>query len=107
MSYVDQHLLPGERVQQRAHLHKIIYVLPALGTAALLAFGVAAATRGTWAAGVLLALAALPLAWVHVIYTSSEFAVTDKRVIIKVGVMRRRTLETMLGKVEGIGVDQT
>jgi hypothetical protein len=33
--------------------------------------------------------------------------VTDKRVIIKVGWIQRRTLETMLGKVEGIGVDQT
>jgi len=39
--------------------------------------------------------------------SSSEFAVTDKRVIIKVGLVRRRTLETMLGKVEGIGVDQS
>ena len=38
---------------------------------------------------------------------SSEFAVTDKRVIIKVGWIRRRTLETMLAKVEGVGVDQT
>jgi uncharacterized membrane protein YdbT with pleckstrin-like domain len=95
-------------VQQLAHLHKIIYLLPALGTAVLLAVGVAAALRDAWAAaGIVLALAALPLAWAHIIYTSSEFAVTDKRVIIKVGVVRRRTLETMLGKVEGIGVDQT
>jgi hypothetical protein len=43
-------------------------------------------------------------AWVT--YKTSEFAVTDKRVVIKVGWIRRRTLETMLSKVEGIGVDQ-
>src|SRR5262249_21932773 len=35
------------------------------------------------------------------------FAVTDKRVVIKVGWIRRRTLETMLSKVEGVGVDQS
>ena len=38
---------------------------------------------------------------------SSEFAVTNKRVLIKVGLIRRHSLELLLQKVEGIGVDQT
>jgi len=38
---------------------------------------------------------------------TSEFAVTNKRVIIKVGLIRRDTLELLLNKVESIGVDQT
>jgi uncharacterized membrane protein YdbT with pleckstrin-like domain len=42
----------------------------------------------------------------YVVYRSSEFAVTNKRVIIKVGVMQRRTLELMLTKVEAISVTQ-
>ena len=37
---------------------------------------------------------------------SSEFAVTDKRVLIKVGIFRTHSLETMLNKVEGIHVEQ-
>lgn len=37
---------------------------------------------------------------------SSEFAVTNKRVIIKVGTMQRHTLEVLLQRVEGVGVDQ-
>src|SRR5258706_11991105 len=37
---------------------------------------------------------------------SSEFAVTNKRVLIKVGFIRRHSLELLLQKVEGIGVDQ-
>jgi len=41
------------------------------------------------------------LAWI-----SSEFAVTNKRVLIKVGFIRRHSLELLLQKVEGIGVDQ-
>ena len=38
---------------------------------------------------------------------SAEFAVTNRRVMIKLGVMQRRTVETMLNKVEGVAVDQT
>jgi uncharacterized membrane protein YdbT with pleckstrin-like domain len=37
----------------------------------------------------------------------SEFAVTDKRVLIKTGIVSRHTLETLLTKVENIGVEQT
>ena len=40
-------------------------------------------------------------------YVSSEFAITDKRVLIKVGVLRRRSVELLLSKVETIGVDQS
>ena len=38
---------------------------------------------------------------------SSEFAITNKRVLIKVGLVRRHSLELLLQKVEGIGVDQS
>ena len=40
-------------------------------------------------------------------YRTSEFAVTTKRIIIKVGLIRRRTLELLLTKVETVGVDQS
>jgi uncharacterized membrane protein YdbT with pleckstrin-like domain len=38
---------------------------------------------------------------------TSEFGVTNKRVIIKVGFLRRRTLELLLRHVEAISVDQS
>src|SRR4030095_13161538 len=38
---------------------------------------------------------------------SSEFGVTSKRVIIKVGVIQRRTLELLIRQVEAISVDQS
>jgi uncharacterized membrane protein YdbT with pleckstrin-like domain len=108
MSYVDDHLLPGERVEHRAHLHKVIYLVPGLIAAVAAAGGIFAITQDlAIPGGILIVLGCLPLLWVHITYTSSEFAVTDKRVIIKVGWIRRRTLETMLAKVENIGVDQT
>jgi uncharacterized membrane protein YdbT with pleckstrin-like domain len=39
-------------------------------------------------------------------YLSSEFAVTDKRVLAKHGFIERESIETLLSKIEAIGVDQ-
>lgn len=108
MGYVEDHLLPGEQIVHRAHLHKIIFLLPgAIATAAAAAVGVLVYNGGTVWALPALALGCLPLLWTWIGYRTSEFAVTDKRVIAKVGWVQRRTLETMLGKVEGVGVDQS
>lgn len=108
MGYVERHLLPGELVKHRAHLHKIIFTLPGLFAVAAVAGAVVAFINHLpIVGGVLLLAGAIPLLWVTIEYRSSEFAVTDKRVIVKVGWIQRRTLETMLGKVEGVGVDQS
>ena len=53
------------------------------------------------------AIALVTFAWSWILYSSSEFAVTNKRVVMKVGFVRLRTLETLLSKVESIDVDQT
>ena len=43
----------------------------------------------------------------HVItYVTSEFAVTNRRVIMKQGFIRRKTMELMLGKVDSLAIDQ-
>ena len=39
-------------------------------------------------------------------FKTSEFGITNKRVLIKVGFIRRNSLETLLTKVEGIQVNQ-
>jgi uncharacterized membrane protein YdbT with pleckstrin-like domain len=39
-------------------------------------------------------------------YLTSEFAITNKRIIIKVGLIKRITLEMNREKIESIGVDQ-
>jgi uncharacterized membrane protein YdbT with pleckstrin-like domain len=108
MSYVDEHLLPGEELRYRAHLHKIIFLGPA--AIGLVGVAVAVALVGfdlAILAIIALVLASLPLVVTYITYVSSEFAVTDKRVVIKTGWLQRTTLELMLAKVEGIGVDQS
>jgi uncharacterized membrane protein YdbT with pleckstrin-like domain len=112
MGYVEDNLMPGEEVTYRAHLHWVIYlraILIALPGLALVAAGLSRPDFNVLAylgAAVLLVGALVWfVAWVK--SRSSEFAVTNKRVIIKVGLIRRDTLELLLSKVESIGVDQT
>jgi uncharacterized membrane protein YdbT with pleckstrin-like domain len=108
MGYVEDHLLPNEEIVHRAHLHKIVYLVPLLValTVIFIAVPAFATDKYTWAAAAL-AVALVPLVYAQIKYTSSEFAVTNKRVIIKVGFIQRRTLETLLNKVEGIEVHQS
>lgn len=104
MGYVDSNLLPNEHVTYRARLHRIIYLLPVCVLIVALAVALAS---GSWIAGGILGLIGLLLLvppWIRSI--SSEFAVTNKRVLVKVGLVRRHSLELLLQKVEGIGVDQ-
>jgi uncharacterized membrane protein YdbT with pleckstrin-like domain len=104
MGYVENNLLPNERITYRAKLHPIVYALPI--TVFVLAI-VVALGGGGWIAGLVLAAIGLVLfvpPWVK--STTSEFAITNKRVLVKVGLIRRHSLELLLQKVEGIGVDQ-
>lgn len=108
MSYVDSQLVDGESVRYRAHLSQIVLGVPYT----IAAFGLFFVVRAFWIpvywwfALSFLALAAVIYAWCRAVYVTSEFAVTNKRVIIKVGWLKRRTVETMLSKVEGINVEQ-
>ncbi len=109
MSYLDDHLLAGERIVYRAKLHwtifltSIVVVLLGIGLGILLqVVEPAYSYAGAALAGVGLLLAIGPA----VQYISSEFAVTDKRVLGKVGFIERESDETLLSKIEAIAVDQ-
>jgi uncharacterized membrane protein YdbT with pleckstrin-like domain len=105
MGYVESNLLPNEQITYRASLHWIIYALPAVVFVIAILVGLGG---GGWIGG--LAIAAIGFVlflppWIKA--ASSEFAITNKRVLIKVGLIRRHSLELLLQKVEGIGVDQS
>jgi uncharacterized membrane protein YdbT with pleckstrin-like domain len=110
MSYVDNSLIPNESVVFRTRLHWIIFFWPILfliGSCVLLYFGFLHHPYALYAGEALLALTVILFLAKYVVYRASEFAVTNKRVIMKVGVMQRRTLELMLTKVEAISVTQS
>jgi uncharacterized membrane protein YdbT with pleckstrin-like domain len=106
MSYTESHLLPGETIKYKGHLHWFpflpAYLLGALFTGiAITGF----ALQMLWLGIAGLAVAIPTFVWLFITRTT-EFSVTDKRVVIKVGFIQRRTVETMLGKVESIQVNQ-
>ena len=104
-SYIDQSLMSGEKVIYRTHPHWIIFA-PTIG----------------WLIGMLIALMVMPLytigkltiggthplylifaylglagttitgAIAYVVYRTSEYGITNKRVIVKVGFIQRSTL---------------
>jgi uncharacterized membrane protein YdbT with pleckstrin-like domain len=113
MGYIDRHLAPDEQVVFRTRLHPVIFAGTAafavfvLGVVALIVSRNELAARTVallWLAGVLIAVGSLLPLWVR--WRTSEFAVTDRRVLVKVGLLSVHTLELLLPKVEAIGVDQ-
>ena len=105
MSYVERNLLPNEEITYRARLHRIVYFLPDCVFLVAVLVGLAG---GAWIAAAVIAAIGVVLfipPWIR--SASSEFAITNKRVLVKVGLIRRHSLELLLQKVEGIGVDQS
>ena len=80
-SYVNDNIIQGEKVIYQATPHWIIFV----------------SLRG------LLTLFIAPLIDMY----TNEYAITNRRVIVKVGLISRRTLEMNLSKIESIKVDQS
>jgi uncharacterized membrane protein YdbT with pleckstrin-like domain len=109
MSYLDDHLLDGERIVYRARLHWTIFLKAILVVLLGVALGIVLYLYepGYWYIGAALAGIGLLLAIPPFIrYTSTEFAVTNKRLLSKVGFVERESDETLLSKIEAVAVDQ-
>ena len=108
MSYTESHLLPGETIKYQGSLHWFPFLPSYLLGFLFTGITVAGALTETWWLAIAGAAVAIPtFIWLYITRKTSEFSVTDKRVVIKVGFIKRRTVETMLGKVESIGVQQS
>ena len=103
MGYIEANLLPGEAVVQRARLHWIVFLKAIVVAVVGLAVLFIQPLVGAIVVGLALLMALPP--WLE--RTTSEFGVTSKRVIIKVGLIQRRTLELLIRQVEAISVDQS
>ena len=109
MSYIDRNLLEGEHVVFRTRLHWLLFLAPVLFTIVILFPAAWFLANGTWSgyAWIPLGLALLVLLPAFIKRQSSDFAVTNKRIMMKVGVFHTRSIELLLSKVEAIAVDQS
>lgn len=106
MEFLKLHLMPGEEIRYRAKIHIFLFLQPAI----LLGIGYMCYfddVRITHYLGVtLLFLGLVSLVQRVLVKVGSVYAVTNKRVIIKTGVISRRTVELILVKCEGVQVTQ-
>jgi uncharacterized membrane protein YdbT with pleckstrin-like domain len=110
MSYIREILRPDEKLLATGNIHWIIYwpaiALMALAVISLSVLGLASIVGRI--IFVLFALAAFFFAvkeWLQQWIT--EIAVTDRRVIVKTGLIRRHTAEMNMDKVESVTVYQS
>lgn len=110
--YARATLAPNETPLYRTSLHWIVFVRFALG--ALLVFLLVAmpfaiavqALTGSQLGWFALPLPAFILLTPTLAYVSSELVITNERVLIKTGIIRRQTLEMFIWKIESIAIDQ-
>ena len=115
MKYVEQVLQPDEKVIYATSLHWLVYLrailLLIIAGAALIAAGMfpePGVKLGLTIVAALFGLIALISGLGAFIRRSTtELAVTDRRVIYKTGIFQRHSMEMNTSKVETVGVNQS
>jgi hypothetical protein len=121
MSYVEKNLIAGETVVYRTQLHWVVLIWPVVLGLLFGLPGLVLLTRGITGAGdrrgastpmllggfLLFVVGGVCIGAGLLKRNATEMAVTDRRVVVKVGVAARRTFELLLSKVESIGVEET
>src|SRR4029077_3646405 len=115
MKYVEQVLQPGETVTYATSLHWLVYLraILLLILAGLTLIAAASVTEPT--AELALRIIALLLGLLALVSgldalirrSTTELAVTDRRVIYKTGIFQRHSMEMNRSKVETVGGDQS
>ena len=112
MGYAEQNLMPGEEIVYKAKLHWALFLRP-IGPLLLALFigfmGSNMTDDGSFfqcLAGIFFLGTIATGIFAVITYLTTEFALTNKRVIAKSGFLRRRSVELLLQKIESIGVDQ-
>jgi uncharacterized membrane protein YdbT with pleckstrin-like domain len=103
--------MQDEEIAARKRLHWVIFLGPLLlALVSLVAVLAGLYTGHPWiqiAGGGVLVIAAIWAAPTLVLYLSTEFAVTNKRLIRKEGALRHSSRELHLSKIESVHVEQS
>lgn len=101
---------PAEYLMYQAHLHWVILLVPfVVGLLGLLVLATGL-SLGFWPfvvlAALMLVVAVLQVSIAVIRYFLWKYEVTDRRVRISTGILRRRSLDLLLTKVESVAVDR-
>jgi uncharacterized membrane protein YdbT with pleckstrin-like domain len=108
VGYIEENLTTGEIILYRTGLHWIVLLVPALigGPLVLLGLSVLIAGGMTSMALFIAGFGALVIALAVISRNATEMTVTNKRVIVKVGLFRKQTIELFMSKLESVRVEQ-
>ena len=115
MKYVEEVLQPGETVTYATSLHWLVYLRAILLLILAILCLVAASAVAEPIAALALKIIAALLGLLGLVSgldavirrSTTELAVTDRRVIYKTGIFQRHSMEMNRSKVETVGVDQS
>jgi|SRR5579885_1479571 uncharacterized membrane protein YdbT with pleckstrin-like domain len=109
MSYIDRNLLPDEKILFRTKKHLIIFLVPLILTIlSIVAYSYMESNnilnKVDWAPTVIVLLF-----WASsgLDYLTSEFAVTNKRVMMREGFFNRHANEMRINTISQVNVDQS
>jgi uncharacterized membrane protein YdbT with pleckstrin-like domain len=106
--YVQSTLMDGEAVVYEAEVSWIIFIKPGVIGGFFCLIGQLWGSEGgriMWGVGLTFALLGIVAALIR--RGTTEIAVTDKRIILKTGFIKRETMEQMLEKIDSISVEQS
>lgn len=113
MGYAEQNLLPGEEIIYKAKLHWALFLGPIGPLIIAVIVLILGAGQNSDSGSFLLCLGGIFFLGAIInglgalsTFLTTEFALTNKRVIAKTGLIRRRSVELLLSKIESIGVNQ-
>jgi uncharacterized membrane protein YdbT with pleckstrin-like domain len=119
MGYIERNLLPGEKIMYTTRLHWSVLIGSVAAALLLAAVGLALLVAGPAMSGAqsrsiqmdagfaLLFLSLCFLGQGLLKRNATEMSVTNRRLVIKTGILSRRTIELLLGKVESIQVQES
>lgn len=109
MGYIEKNLMDGEHIVYEARQHWIIYWLPAL----LVVIAIVQFVIPTGGAGLLVQccfavlLVIVAAIWALNIYGGRKYILTNKRLILKRGIVKRNSLDLVLRRCEGVSISQS
>lgn len=108
MGYVDNNLMNDEKVVYKANIHWFIFVPGIIFfVIGIVEFGSSEESGGSIFGLLAILIAIFLLIKAFITKVTTELAITSKRVIAKVGLIRRNTVELNHSKVESFNIDQS
>jgi len=107
MGYIEKNLMNGENILYRARLHWVVFLWPVIWLIVAAMFFSRGTDGAVMAGRLFILIAVFKGIESFITFSTSEFGVTNQRVIAKVGFIRRNSIEIFLAKLEAIQVNQS